>query len=100
MPGFAAPESLLRALVFLRDWALNTPHGVELSLENPQAWPAILTYADTIEADDPDEAERLRHLVTCYQSGVRPVHRCYFTAEEDAQKMVPARLHGDPPPAS
>ncbi len=36
-------------------------HGVSLSMDDPQAWPAILTYADTIEADDPDEAEKLRH---------------------------------------
>ena len=87
----------------LRDMALNAPHSVQLSLDNPQAWPAILTYAETIEADDPDKAERLRHLVTCYKNGVRPVHRFYFTAEEDAQKMIDgglARLRGDPPPAS
>ncbi len=84
----------------LRDMALNATHSVQLRLDDPQAWPAILTYAETIEADDPDEAAELRHLVTCHQSGVKPVRRCYFTAEEDAQKMVPARLRGDPPPAS
>ncbi len=83
----------------LRD-AAKVPRSVYLDLDDPQAWPAILTYAETIEADDPDEAERLRRLVTCHQSGVKPVRRCYFTAEEDAQKMVPARLRGDPPPAS
>ncbi len=79
------------------------PHSVELSLDDPKAWPAILIYAETIEADDPDKAAELRHLVTCHQSGVKPVRRCYFTAEEDAQKMVDgvlARLRGDPPPAS
>jgi hypothetical protein len=87
----------------LRDLALNATHIVELILDNPQAWPAILTYAETIEADDPERAAELRHLVTCYQSGVKPVHRFYFTAEQDAQKMVDgalARLRGDPPPAS
>jgi hypothetical protein len=90
----------------LRDRVLNTPHSVELSLDDPQAWPAILTYAKTIEADDPDKAAELRHLVTCHQSGVKPVHRCYFTAEEDAQKMIDnvrARLRSKgifPPPAS
>ncbi len=91
-----ASRELVQAL---RDMALNTPHSVHLSLEDPQAWPAILTYADTIEADDPDEAERLRHLVTCHQSGVKPVHRCYFTAEEDAQKLMDGtftRPRGDP----
>ncbi len=95
-----ASRELVQAL---RDMALNTPHSVHLSLENPQAWPAILTYAETIEADDPERAKELRHLVTCHQSGVKPVRRCYFTAEEDAQKMVDgalARLRGDPPPAS
>ena len=71
----------------LRD-AANVPHSVYLSLEDPQAWPAILTYADTIEADDPDKGAELRRLVTCYKNGIAPVRRCYFTAEEDAQKMV------------
>ena len=71
----------------LRD-AANVPHSVELSLDDPQTWPAILTYAETIEADDPDEAERLRRLVTCYKNGIQPVHRCYFTAEQDAQNLV------------
>jgi hypothetical protein len=92
-----ASRELVQAL---RDMALNTPHSVHLRLDDPQAWPAILTYAETIEADDPDKAAELRRLVTCHQSGVKPVRRCYFTAEEDAQKMVPARLRGDPPPAS
>ena len=95
-----ASERLVQGL---RDLALNTPHSVYLSLEDPQAWPAILTYAKTIEADDPDEAAELRHLVTCHQSGVKPVRRCYFTAEEDAQKMIDgalARWRGEPPPAS
>jgi hypothetical protein len=68
----------------LRD-AANVPHSVELSLDDPQAWPAILTYADTIEADDPDEAEELRRLVVCYQNGVEFPD---FTAEQDAQKLV------------
>jgi hypothetical protein len=80
-----ASRELVQAL---RDWALNATHSVQLSLDNPQTWPAILTYADTIEADDPDEAERLRRLVTCHKNGVRPVRRRHFTAEEDAQKMV------------
>ncbi len=87
----------------LRDMALNTTHSVHLSLDNPQAWPAILTYADTIEADNPDKAAELRHLVTCHQSGVKPVRRCYFTAEEDAQKLMDgafAHSRGEPPPAS
>jgi len=87
----------------LRDWALNMTHSVQLRLDDPQTWPAILTYAETIEADDPDEAERLRRLVTCYKNGVKPVHRCYFSAEEDAQKLMDsafARSRGDPPPAS
>ena len=95
-----ASRELVQAL---RDWALNMTHGVHLSLDDPQAWPAILTYAETIEADDPDEAERLRRLVTCYKNGVAPVHRLYFTAEADAQKMMDsafARTRGDPPPAS
>ena len=55
-----ASERLVQAL---RDWALDTPHSVQLSLDNPQAWPAILTYAETIEADDPDEAAELRRGV-------------------------------------
>ncbi len=83
--------------------AANVPHSVYLSLDDPQTWPAILTYAETIAANDPDKAERLRHLVTCYKNGVAPVHRFYFTAEEDAQKMIDgalARLRGDQPPAS
>ena len=80
-----ASRELVQAL---RDIALNTPHSVELRLDDPQAWPAILTYADTIEADDPDKAAELRHLVTCHQGGVKPVRRRHFTAEEDAQKMV------------
>ncbi len=86
----------------LRD-AAKVPRSVYLDLDDPQAWPAILTYAETIEADDPDEAERLRHLVTCHQSGVKPVHRFYFTAEEDAQKLMDGAFtqpRGDPPPAS
>ncbi len=86
----------------LRD-AAKVPRSVYLDLDAPQAWPAILTYAETIEADDPDEAAELRRLVTCYKNGVRPVRRCYFTAEEDAQKMVDgalARLRGEPLPAS
>ncbi len=94
-----ASERLVQAL---RD-AAKVPRSVYLDLDDPQAWPAILTYADTIEADDPDEAERLRHLVTCHQSGVKPVHRFYFTAEEDAQKLMDGaftRWRGDPPPAS
>ncbi len=95
-----ASRELVQAL---RDIALNTPHSVELRLDDPQAWPAILTYAKTIEGDDPGEAAELRRLVTCYKNGVRPVHRCYFTAEEDAQKMIDdalARWRGEPPPAS
>ncbi len=87
----------------LREMALNALHGITLSLDDSQAWPAILTYADTIEADDPERAVELRHLVTCYKNGVAPVHRFYFTAEEDAQKMIDgalARLRGDLPPAS
>jgi hypothetical protein len=71
-------------------------------MDDPQAWPAILTYADTIEADDPDEAEELRRLVVCYKNGVEFP---YFTAEQDAQKLVDdlrARLRakGLLPPAS
>ena len=88
----------------LRDLAAAVPckHGVSLKMDDPQAWPAILTYADTIEADDPDEAEELRRLVVCYQNGVEFP---YFTAEQDAQRMVDetvARLRakGVPPPAS
>ncbi len=95
-----ASRELVQAL---RDWVLDMTHSVHLSLDNPQAWPAILTYAKTIEADDPDEAAELRHLVTCYKNGVRPVHRCYFTAEEDAQKLMDgafAHSRGEPPPAS
>ncbi len=95
-----ASRELVQAL---RDWALDMPHSVALSLDDPQAWPAILTYAETIEADDPDEAAELRRLVTCHQSGVKPVRRCYFTAEEDAQKLMDgafARSRGDPPPGS
>ncbi len=68
--------------------AANAPHSVALSLDDPQSWPAILTYAETIEADDPDEAAELRHLVTCYKNGIQPVHRSYFTAEQDAQDLV------------
>ncbi len=86
----------------IRDWALNATHSVHLSLDNPQAWPAILTYAETIEADDPDEAERLRHWVVCYQNGVEFP---YFTAEQDAQKTADdiraiLRSKGPVPPAS
>ena len=87
----------------LRETGLNAGHGITLSLDDSQAWPAILTYADTIEADNPERAVELRRLVTCYKNGVRPVHRFYFTAEEDAQKMIDsglARLRGDLPPAS
>ena len=86
--------------------AAKVPRSVYLDLDDPQAWPAILTYAETIEADDPGEAAELRRLVTCYKNGVRPVRRCYFTAEEDAQKLiddVKARLRSkgiSPPPAS
>ncbi len=53
----------------LRD-AAKVPRSVYLDLDDPQAWPAILTYAETIEADDPERAKELRHLVTCHQSGV------------------------------
>ncbi len=92
-----ASRELVQALRDLHA-AVPCKHGVNLSMDDPQAWPAILTYADTIEADDPDEAEELRHLMLCYQSGVK---FGYFTAEQDAQKMVDevlARLRGDPPP--
>ena len=79
-----ASRELVKAL---REFAAPMPrsHGVSLSMDDPQAWPAILTYADTIEADDPDEAEELRHLVLCYQNGVEVPD---FTAEQDAQKLV------------
>ena len=93
-------EQLVQAL---REMALNARHSVTLSLDDSQAWPVILIYADTIEADDPERAVELRHLVTCYKNGAAPVHRCYFTAEEDAQKMIDgalARWRGEPPPAS
>ena len=88
----------------LRD-AANAPHSVYLDLDDPQAWPAILTYAETIEADDPERAAELRRLVTCYKNGIQPVRRCYFTAEEDAQDLVDfvrGRLRGKGllPPAS
>ena len=92
-------ERLAQALRELHA-AVPCKHGVSLKMDDPQAWPAILTYADTIEADDPDEAEKLRRLVVCYQNGVEFP---YFTAEQDAQKMIDegvARLRGDPPPAS
>ena len=45
-----ASRELVQAM---RDMALNTPYSVHLRLDDPQAWPAILTYADTIEADNP-----------------------------------------------
>ncbi len=88
----------------LRD-AAKVPRSVYLDLDDPQAWPAILTYAETIEADDPGEGAELRRLVTCYKNGVRPVRRRYFTAEEDAQDLVDfvrGRLRGKGllPPAS
>ncbi len=97
-----ASRELVQAL---RDMALNTPHSVYLSLDDPQTWPAILTYAETIAANDPDKAERLRHLVTCYKNGIPPVRRRYFTAEEDAQKLIDdvkgrLRSKGLLPPAS
>ncbi len=89
---------------WLRD-AAKVPRSVYLDLDDPQAWPAILTYAETIEADDPDEAAELRHLVTCYKNGIPPVRRRYFTAEEDAQKLIDdvkgrLRSKGLLPPAS
>ncbi len=77
-------ERLVEALRGLHA-AVPCKHGVSLRMDDPQAWPAILTYADTIEADDPDEAEELRRLVVCYQNGVEFP---YFTAEQDAQKLV------------
>ena len=89
-----------RLVEVLREAFSTGTHCVELKLDDPQSWPAILTYAETIEADDPDEAEKLRHWVVCYQNGVELP---YFTAEQDAQKLMDgalARLRGDPPPAS
>jgi len=71
----------------LRD-AANVPHSVALSLDDPQAWPAILTYAETIEEEDPERAAELRRLVTCYKNGIQPVRRRYFTAEQDALDLV------------
>ena len=54
----------------LREALAEAVDCVQLRMDDPQSWPAILTYADTIESDDPDEAERLRHLVLCYKNGV------------------------------
>ena len=96
-----ASRELVEALRGLHA-AVPCKHDVSLRMDDPKAWPAILTYADTIEADDPDEAEELRRLVVCYQNGVEFP---YFTAEQDAQKLVDelrARLRakGLLPPAS
>ncbi len=49
-----ASRELVQAL---RERALNAGHGITLSLDDSQAWPAILTYADTIEADGLAEAD-------------------------------------------
>ncbi len=91
-----------RLVEVLREAFSTGTHCVELKLDDPQSWPAILTYAETIEADDPDEAEKLRHWVVCYQNFVELP---YFTAEQDAQKMVDdglasLRSKGLVPPAS
>ncbi len=50
----APQEQLVKGL---REAFSTGTHCVELKLDDPQSWPAILTYAETIEADDPDKAE-------------------------------------------
>ncbi len=78
-----------------------------MSLDDPQAWPAILAYADTTEADDPERAKELRHWVLCYKNGVKVPH---FDMAERMVKLADAiearleeiarRLRGDLPPAN
>ncbi len=85
-----------------REAAANATHSIKLSLDDPQARPAILAYADTIEAGDPERAKELRHWVLSYQNGVQVPHFDMSQRMEELADAIEARLRESAglPPAS